>query len=291
MSAVRLSVVVPVHNESKVLGDLVERCMRSADSASGGSFELVVVDDASDDQTPRILRDLRDPRLRVVRLEHNAGQYRATRSGLRAAGGEWIAVLDGDLQDPPELIPDLLASARKGGDCVFAVKTGSGEQGWFRLGQACFHLIQSALGRAAPPRGAGSYCLMRREVARSVAAVDMRHVNLAAVAARVLKQTSARHTAVSYRKAERYDDRSRVGFWGLVMEALGSFLVSGALARLLAVFCGLCLLAAAASSVGGAGPLLFAFLVLGGLSGVSALIAGLWARLRFVGVSPGGGRR
>jgi glycosyltransferase involved in cell wall biosynthesis len=284
MSAPRLSVVVPVHNEAQVLKELVERCAKSAESAFGGSFELIIVDDASDDRTPATLRELSNPRLRVLRLEHNAGQYRATRAGLRVAAGEWIAVLDGDLQDPPELIPELLAAARQGGPCVFAVKTGRAERVWFRLGQFCFHLVQSALGSAPAPRGSGSFCVMSRSVAENVAAVDLRHANLAAVAARVLKKMSARHSAVPYEKGSRYDGRSRVGAWGLVREALGSFFVSGALWRSLAVLSGFSLIAAAVLSPGGAGPLFFAFTGLGVLSGVSAALLGFWVRLRFSGV-------
>ncbi len=289
MSAPRLSVVVPVHNEARVLKELVERCSRSAESASGGSFELIVVDDASEDETPRILEDLGEPRLRVVRLEQNAGQYRATRAGLGAARGKWVAVLDGDLQDPPELIPELLSAAESGGDCVFAVKAERRESGWFRLGQFIFHLIQSVLGTASPPRGAGSFCVMSRGVARSVAAVDLGHVNLAAVAARVLGKKSARHASIPYEKRSRYDDRSRVGGLGLVREALGSFFVSGALWRLFLVLCGLCLVAAAVVSTGGAGPLFFALAGLGALAGVAAVVLGVWTWLSFAGVGASGG--
>ena len=141
MSAVRLSVVVPVYNEAGVLKELVERCSLAARDAVGASFELLVVDDASDDRTPEVLRELSNPRLRVVRLEQNSGQYGATRAGLKAAAGEWVVVLDGDLQDPPELIPKLFDAARES-DCVFAIKTARAETGFLRLGHSGFHLIQ-----------------------------------------------------------------------------------------------------------------------------------------------------
>jgi dolichol-phosphate mannosyltransferase len=280
MNAVRLSVVVPVYNESGAIRELVERCTQAARAAAGEAFELLIVDDASGDRTPELLRELSNPRLRVLRLEKNSGQYRATRAGLKAASGEWIVVLDGDLQDPPELIPELFKAAR-GSDCVFAVKTGRAEAGWMRLGQTCFYLIQSLIGSAAPPNGAGSYCLMNREIAARVAVVDMNSANIAAVAARVLKKLSARHSTVEYQKSSRYDDRSRVGTGGLVREALGSFLASGALARLMAVFAGLCLLAAAVLSVYGAGPLFWGFAGLGAASAAMALATGVYARVRF----------
>lgn len=282
MSAVRLSVVVPVYNEAGVLKELVERCSLAARDAVGASFELLVVDDASDDRTPEVLRELSNPRLRVVRLEQNSGQYGATRAGLKAAAGEWVVVLDGDLQDPPELIPKLFDAARES-DCVFAIKTARAETGFLRLGHSGFHLIQSLLGGASPPREAGSYCLMKREIAAGVAAVDLQNANLAAVAARVLKRTAARHSTVPYRKSSRYDEKSRVGTWGLVREALGSFFVSGALGRLLALLSGLSLLVAAVLTAGGAGPAFFVFVGLGSGLAVSALLVAVWSRSCFSG--------
>lgn len=288
MNAVRLSVVVPVYNESGVLKELVERCLKSAEEAAGASFELLVVDDASDDRTPEVLRELSNPRLRVVRLEQNSGQYRATRAGLKAASGEWIVVLDGDLQDPPELIPKLFSAARDS-DCVFAVKTVRTETGILRLGHSGFHLVQSLLGGASPPRGAGSYCLMKHEIAAGVAVVDLKNANLAAVAARVLKRKSAGSSVVEYQKGRRYDEKSRVGTGGLVREALGSFFVSGALGRLLAVLSGLSLLVAAVLTAGGAGPLFFVFAGLGAGLAVSAVLVAVWSRTCFSNV-PAGGR-
>jgi len=289
MSAVRLSVVVPVYNEAGVVKELVERCLQAAEAVDG-SFELLVVDDASDDRTPGLLRELSSPHLRVVRLEHNSGQYRATCAGLKAAAGEWIAVLDGDLQDPPELIPELFKAARES-DCVFAVKTARTETGFARLGPFGFHLVQSLLGGVSPPRGAGSYCLMRCEIAASVAAVDLNNANLAAVAARVLKKMAARHSVVPYQKSGRYDEKSRVGTWGLVREALGSFFVSGALGRLLAVLSGLFLLVAAVLTAGGAGPLFFVFVGMGAGLGVSAALVAVWSRMCFSSVPTGGRAR
>jgi glycosyltransferase involved in cell wall biosynthesis len=288
MSAVRLSVVVPVYNEAGVVKELVERCSLAARDAVGASFELLVVDDASDDRTPEVLRELSDPRLRVLRLKQNSGQYRATRAGLKAASGEWIAVLDGDLQDPPELIPKLFSAARES-ECVFAVKTARAETGFLRLGHSGFHLVQSLLGGASPPRGAGSYCLMKHDIAAGVAAVDLKNANIAAVAARVLKKKSAGSSVVEYQKSRRYDEKSRVGTWGLVREALGSFFVSGALGRLLAVLSGLSLIVAAVLTAGGAGPLFFVFAGLGAGLALSAVLVAVWSRMCFSNV-PAGGR-
>jgi glycosyltransferase involved in cell wall biosynthesis len=285
MSGVQLSVVVPVYNESKVVEELVARCMKSAQqavAAGTGSFELILVDDGSQDETPRKVRGLAaDPRLHCLRLDRNTGQYRATLSGLNAATGRWIVVLDGDMQDPPELIPELFTAA--GADervgCVFAVKQARKEAAWFRIGQFVFHFVQSTLGGVSPPRGAGSCCIMSREVARGVVSVSLRHANLAAVAARVLHRMSARHSTLLYEKGRRYDQISRVGCWGLVREALGSFLVSGALWRLAALISGMSLVAAAILASAGLAGCGVGF-------GALAVLGAIRMRRRLAGIEP-----
>src|SRR5262249_37728651 len=146
----------------------------------------------------------RDGRVRVLRLPSNAGQFRATQAGLREARGTWIAVLDSDLQDPPETIPRLveaLATADAGVPAVLAVKSRRDDPLLFMLGQTVFHRLQHALSRVAVPRGAGAYCLMRRTIAERVARAECRHANLAAVVAVAVSAVGARVATVAYEKA------------------------------------------------------------------------------------------
>jgi polyisoprenyl-phosphate glycosyltransferase len=231
-----LSVVAPVYNEAQVLPEFVARCARAAELC-GHPFEVVLVDDASNDATPAVLASLiRDVRVRAVRLASNAGQFRATQAGLREARGTWIAVLDSDLQDPPETIPQLvqvLATADSAVGAVLAVKSHRTDPLPFMLGQFIFHRLQHALSRVAVPRGAGAYCLMRRAVAERVARAECRRANLAAVIAVAVSALGGRVATVTYEKAARYDGRGRVGWAGLVGEALDSLTITGALPRLL----------------------------------------------------------
>src|SRR5262249_39966817 len=160
-----LSIVAPVHNEARILPELVARCTQAAEQRRV-PFELVIVDDASTDDTATLLTDLaRDGRVRPCRLPSNVGQFRATQAGLLAARGSWVVVLDGDLQDPPEQIPrlvDALSAAAPSVLAVLAVKSERDDPRLFMMGQFLFHRLQHALSRVALPRAAGSYCLMRR---------------------------------------------------------------------------------------------------------------------------------
>lgn len=235
---VALSVVAPVFNEVAILDELIERCARAAGEVTG-RFEVILVDDASDDETPRALAARGpDPRVRVVRMPTNVGQFRATLEGLRQAAGDVVVVLDGDLQDPPEEIPRLVAALRAAParvEAACAVKTGRDDPAWLRAGAAALHALQATLGRGEMPPGAGSFCALRRGAAARVTRVTAQRANLAAALASV----GVVAVAVPYLKRARYDGRSRVGAAGLVREALGSLALTGALPRLLALGGGL----------------------------------------------------
>lgn len=228
-----ISVVIPLYNEAGVVEALIRRVDRAL-QVSGVAYQVVAVDDASSDATPRLLADLAGAmlgRLVVVRPAENLGQFGATCVGLRRAEGEWLAVMDGDLQDPPELLTALVArlqAAPAGLDCVFAVKASREDPRWFRAARAVYAGLLATLGTRPPPRGAGSYCAMRPAIAAAVVAVPVRHANLAPV----LASRARRWQTLSYAKQARYDEKSRVGPWGLLREAWGSLLVSGAMRRL-----------------------------------------------------------
>jgi glycosyltransferase involved in cell wall biosynthesis len=109
-SALDLSVVIPVFNEEDNLPPLWAE-LRGALEALGLGFEVVFVDDGSDDRSAEIIRGLRDadPRVRLVRLKANAGETAATDAGLKAARGRWVVTMDADLQNDPADLPALLA--------------------------------------------------------------------------------------------------------------------------------------------------------------------------------------
>jgi glycosyltransferase involved in cell wall biosynthesis len=117
-----LSVVVPLCNEEGTIRELHTRLCAALD---GLPFELVLVDDASSDLTGEILIGMADtdPRVRVIHLSRNFGHQAALTAGLEHAHGDVVVMLDGDLQDPPELIPRMLEHWRSGSDVVFAVRT------------------------------------------------------------------------------------------------------------------------------------------------------------------------
>src|SRR5713226_5112672 len=117
-----VSVVVPVCNEEANLPELRARLVAAL---ADHEFECILVDDGSTDATPVIIRDFarEDPRFKLVSLSRNFGHQAAIFAGLTFAQGACVAVIDGDLQDPPELIPEMLREWAKGAEVVYGVRT------------------------------------------------------------------------------------------------------------------------------------------------------------------------
>ena len=230
---VLVSVVAPVYNEATVVEELVRR-IHAACATLEEPFEIIIADDCSTDETPQLLAKLGSDtalsELRHERLPENSGQWGATSYGMRKARGEVVVTIDGDLQDPPETIADMVRALRADPelDAVFACKTRRDDPAWFIAGMIVFRFIQDSLSPVALPAGAGAYVAMRRDVARRAAAAPYRMVNLAPV----LCSLGVRSGSVPYEKLARYDNESRVGPVGLLQEAVGSLAVTGALKRL-----------------------------------------------------------
>lgn len=139
-----IAIVVPVFNEEPVLPELLSRLGVVCDGLPEFGWRLIFVDDGSRDRSAEILRvqAQRDARLTVIELSRNFGHQAALAAGLASAAGSTAAItMDADLQDPPELIPDLLTEWRKGAEVVLAVRRSRQESGLRRMGFDFFHFL------------------------------------------------------------------------------------------------------------------------------------------------------
>ncbi len=139
-----VAIVVPVFNEEPVLPELLRRLVAVGDCHPEFDWRMVFVDDGSCDRSAEILRSHaeHDPRLTLIELSRNFGHQAALAAGLaNAAGCDAAITMDADLQDPPEIIPELLAAWRNGAEVVLAVRRSRQETGWRRLGFDFFHLL------------------------------------------------------------------------------------------------------------------------------------------------------
>ncbi|HYV65207.1 MAG TPA: glycosyltransferase family 2 protein [Myxococcales bacterium] len=161
-----LSVVVPVFNEEENVDELYRRVTESLDG-SEESFELVLVDDGSRDGSLSRMQALaaRDSRVVVVRLSRNFGHQIAVSAGIDAARGQAIVLMDADLQDPPEVVPQMVALWRKGFDVVYGRRTRRPGESWFkRATAAAFYRLIRKMTSIDIPADVGDFRLMSRRV-------------------------------------------------------------------------------------------------------------------------------
>ncbi len=166
---VGLSVVVPLHDEQESVEELYRRLVDVL-SLCELDHEIVFVDDGSRDDTPRLIERFRvnDPAVSVIRLTRNFGHQAAVSAGIDRARGRAVVVMDGDLQDPPEVIPDFLRLWRQGHDVVYAVRTRR-KEGWFkRAGYFAFYRILKRVSDVDIPPDSGDFCLMDRRVVKAL---------------------------------------------------------------------------------------------------------------------------
>ena len=163
------SIVVPFFNEADNVLEFHQRISATMRSL-GSSYELVFVDDGSRDATPRLLDDLQadDPRLVLVRLTRNFGHQAAISAGLDLARGRAVVVMDGDLQDPPEVVEQLIQAWHEGHDVVYAIRTKRKEGLLKRFAYATFYRVLRAVSDIDIPLDSGDFCLMDRRAVNAL---------------------------------------------------------------------------------------------------------------------------
>jgi dolichol-phosphate mannosyltransferase len=135
-----LSVVIPVFNEGAIIKELVKRVKSNTEKITQ-NYEILIVDDGSLDSTwENILIEVNlEKRVKGIKFSRNFGHHYAITAGLHQSDGEWVVVMDGDLQDRPEVIPDLYRKAQEGYDIVFVSRKNRPEKLYYKLAQKLFY--------------------------------------------------------------------------------------------------------------------------------------------------------
>lgn len=173
---IRLSVVVPCLNEQEVICSTHQRLTAALEQAAL-EFEIIYVDDGSTDATPSLLRELQaqDARVRVVRFSRNFGHQVAITAGLEHASGDAVAIIDADLQDPPEVILEFLQKWMDGYDVAYGMRTErDGEPGYRLFVTKIFYRLLSRLSETPIPLDTGDFRLMDRRVVEELLSMPER---------------------------------------------------------------------------------------------------------------------
>ncbi len=162
----KYSFIIPVYNEEETLPEMFHR-VRAVMDRMDGAVELILVNDGSRDRSLSLLRDLhdKDPRVCYLSLARNFGHQIAVTAGLNYVRGDAIVILDADLQDPPELIPELVEKWKQGYQVVYGQRTQRRKESWFkRLPAYVFYRLMKRLADVDIPLDTGDFCLMDRRV-------------------------------------------------------------------------------------------------------------------------------
>jgi dolichol-phosphate mannosyltransferase len=157
---------VPVYNEEQVIPELLRRTLSVLDALPGGPHEVVLVDDGSTDNTFALLEAAceKDPRITAISLSRNFGHQAALGAALDHVSGDVVVTMDGDLQDPPEMIPEFLEGYHQGYDVVYAVRANRTEGLLLRLCYRMFYQVISSVAELKLPLDSGDFSLMSRRV-------------------------------------------------------------------------------------------------------------------------------
>ena len=175
--SVELSVVVPVYNEEESVPELYRR-LTDALAGSVASYEIVLVDDGSRDRSWALVKDLaaRDARVKGVSFSRNFGHQMAFTAGLDHVDGDAVVIMDADLQDPPELIPELVARWREGYDVAYAVRAKRAGETFFKLATAAlFYRLLQRVTNVRIPVDTGDFRLMSRKAVEAFRRLSEHH--------------------------------------------------------------------------------------------------------------------
>ncbi|MBO9516501.1 MAG: glycosyltransferase family 2 protein [Porphyrobacter sp.] len=174
----QLSVVVPVFNEEAGLDALLARVTPVCEATFGKSYEILLVDDGSTDRSWAIITAYADilPQVKGIKLSRNYGHQLALTAGLEHARGDYVFILDADLQDPPELLPTMLSKLRQGYDVAYGQRTArAGETKFKKASASLFYRMLGRLVDVEIPRDTGDFRLMSRRVTLQLNAMPERY--------------------------------------------------------------------------------------------------------------------
>ncbi len=202
MSQPTVSIIAPIYNEYENLPELYRR-VASVMEQAGEDWELVLVDDGSTDGSTERIRELarQDKRVRPVIFARNFGHQLAVTAGLDYSRGAAVVIIDADLQDPPELIPEMLAKWREGYEVVYAVRAEREGETWFKkTTAAAFYRLINRITSVNIPVDTGDFRLLDRKVVDVLKQMRERHRFLRGMSVWV----GFRQTGVTYKRAPRF---------------------------------------------------------------------------------------
>lgn len=229
------SVVIPIFNEEEIIPILYERLTAMA-ASSRVLFEFVIIDDSSTDASLPMLLSIhhRDPRFKVISFSRNFGHQAAITAGIKHSAGDVIAIMDGDLQDPPELIPVMLDKLVEGYDVIFGIRRKRKESLAKRVAYNTFYRMLRLISSIDIPLDSGDFSVMRRNVVDVINSLPERNKFIRGIRSWVGFQ----QTGFEYERDRRYAGKTKYSLSKLINLALDGMISFSVAPLRLAIYVG-----------------------------------------------------
>lgn len=240
-----LTLVVPSYNEEEAIPLFYEEALRVEKELTDIDIEYLFVDDGSRDETMRVVKELnaKDPRVHYVSFSRNFGKEAAIYAGLENAAGDYVAILDADLQDPPSLLPEMLEAVEKEGyDCVGSRRvTRKGEPPIRSFFARCFYKLMGKISSSEVVDGARDFQLMNRKVVNAILAMGEYN----RFSKGIFGWVGFKKKWLEYENVERAAGETKWSFWKLFVYALDGIVAFSTAPLVIASFMGMlfCLIA------------------------------------------------
>jgi dolichol-phosphate mannosyltransferase len=218
MSIIRYSIIAPCWNEEGNLPELYRR-VKEVMEQTGEVWELVLINDGSTDRTPELIRELHatDPRVHYIDFARNFGHQIAVTAGMDYAQGESVILIDSDLQDPPELILEMIQKWKEGYKVVYAVRSDRKGETWFKLFTAkLFYRLIYRITDVDIPLDTGDFRLMDRQVIEQIKEMKEHHRFIRGMTSWI----GFKQTGVSYVRGERFTGETKYPLRNMVKFAI-----------------------------------------------------------------------
>ena len=217
-----ISVVIPLFQSEDLLGELFSRLNSILSSISGWKYEIIVVDDGSSDATWSKIANFykTDPNLKAVKFSRNFGQHNAITAGLERCTSEWIVVMDSDLQDRPEEIPNLLNKALQGFDIVLAQRIRRKDKFFKKLTSRLFYNFFRYISGLKFEAGVGNFGVYNKKVIDSILQYkeNFRPFPI------IVKVVGFKRAAIEVKHGKRFSGKSNYNSFGLLKGALNAII-------------------------------------------------------------------
>jgi len=216
-----ISIVIPSYNESKNINEVYRRTVDIIKKINIKKYEIIFIENGSKDNSLELLKKINseDKSVKIISLSRNFGYQSAIAVGLKYSENNYVCVMDGDLQDPPEIISKFIDKIKEGYDVVYGIRSKRKANFINKIFYNLFYEIYSRLSEIDVPKKGGDFCLMNKKVVKNLNNLSEKNLFMRGLRSWV----GFKQTGVEYEREERYAGKTNFSFFGATALAIDGF--------------------------------------------------------------------